>query len=248
MSISISAGQDIPLKRSNVILHQPTLYEIAYCFFEEDIFYTTIYTFSDLQSLGFQNNFKSYDILVAILNVDDDSNVSALKDNFLKVFDLYFPLYDIIINPNNIQFKFKDNDKLVFNFDDKCFEEFIKYFKIINCMEDETDQKDKYNPMNKKADEIAKKLKKGREEAARLQGKGNKSEGSVAIIEIRASVVSIGLHLNINTVYKEYTVYQLFKQYHRFEVKLLNEMAQKSAMFGGKIDEDMKNWFIDDLR
>ena len=97
----------------------------------------------------------------------------------------------------------------------------------------------KINNSNKKAEEIANKIKKGREKIAKLKG-----EDGSNIFSQYLSSLSIGLHLPIHA-FLDYTVYQLFDAVERLSLYTNWDIDIRSRLAGAQSEEKPENWMRD---
>ena len=93
-----------------------------------------------------------------------------------------------------------------------------------------------YNPGGKIAREIAEKIHKRRQVIAEQQG-----EQKIAILSRYSSILSVGLRLDLNTVL-DYTVYQLFDQYERFELEEQFDIHLRAQLAGARDLKEVDNW------
>ena len=102
-------------------------------------------------------------------------------------------------------------------------------------------QSEDFNPANDRAREIAEKLRKGREKAAAAKGE---SIAEVSILSRYVSILAVGNHKDINDL-MEYTVYQLYDEFERYQLKLSYDMYIKQLLAGAKDPEKPKDWMKD---
>ena len=97
-----------------------------------------------------------------------------------------------------------------------------------------------YNPLGQRAKVLAEKLKKGREKAAAVKS----GQQKVAIFSRYISILSVGEKKNMNDLL-QLTVYQLFDEFKRYELKEQFDLNMKARLAGARDLEDAENWTKD---
>ena len=167
------SGNDVPFIGGRGIIHQPKIKEIA--FLGEDVFYlgSNFLCFSK-DNLSEQDkinltNQSDFDILMSIMNTKADA-VKLSVGSAELVLSLIFPNYDLKIMPNLLLLNKVEQDgsknQIIINNDN--FDEFKSILKDIFCLQ--VASGGEYNPANKKAAEIAKKLQERRKKLSRKDG------------------------------------------------------------------------------
>ena len=95
---------------------------------------------------------------------------------------------------------------------------------------------DTYNPGGELARKIAEKLKKGRQAAAAAKG-----EQKVSILTRYVSILSVGLQQDMNS-FLNYTVYQLFDEFKRYELKEAFDYYFQAKLAGARDLKEVDNW------
>ena len=154
------SGNDIPFIEAQIIIHQPTIKEVAYI--GEEAFFTgcELINFSknnlseeDKNSLENQTNF---DILIAILK-ERNAVMQKNRNCVEMVLALIFPEYSIEITEKEILFK-KEEEEEAHSINNENFEQFKKIFnKMFNF---EKNIEEEYNPSGDMAQRIVEKLNK----------------------------------------------------------------------------------------
>lgn len=222
------SGNDIPFISSGVTIHHPTIKEIAYL--GEDIFFTgyqmliiskNILSQEDKVNLETLTNF---DILIAIL--EERNAVMQKNRNCIQmVLMLLFPEYEIAFTKKAIILK-KENEESSLNSNN--FEEFQDILKQMFSFGDTNGVPQDFNPDGPMAARIAEKLKKRHQVLAEKNPNDN-----FDIIGRYVSVISIGLSIDINSV-MNYTIYQLFDQIKRYELKTSYDLYVKGKFAGAQ--------------
>lgn len=229
------SGNDIPFTSSGVTIHHPTIKEIAYL--GEDTFFTgyqmliiskNILSQEDKVNLETLTNF---DILIAIL--EERNAVMQKNRNCIQmVLMLLFPEYEITFTKKAIILK-KENEESSLNSNN--FEEFQDILKQMFSFGDTDGVPQDFNPDGPMAARIAEKLKKRHQVLAEKNPNDNSD-----IIGRYVSVISTGLSIDINSV-MNYTIYQLFDQIKRYELKTSYDLYVKGKFAGAQDTKEPEN-------
>ncbi|HAU86063.1 MAG TPA: hypothetical protein DCW90_11375 [Lachnospiraceae bacterium] len=219
------SGMPIAVPGVNVAVSQPKIKDI--CAFGEDDFFFATQFFLNAEKLVIPikegnpqlSMLDTFQLLLIIIRDDKQA-----KENIEKFFELIFPNYKVEILSGMIQFKV--NDKIVGRLNSFAFENFQKVLRDCFVPTSAKDDEQEYNPANDAAAEIAAKLKRGNEIRAKQKADEQGDIGS--LFGNYASVLSIGLSLDINVLYN-YTPFQLFDSYKRYQTKLQYDLYQKIA-------------------
>ena len=209
------SGNDIPIEEIHLLLHPPTIKEIAYIG-EEAFFSGCEFLRFTKEKLSREDrsrleNISNFEIIMSIMR---EKNPSAQKSSTsaLMVLSLLFPTYSIHLDYQNICIVFKQDD-LEFKLDKDNYDTFIRVLNEILCLGGSTSD---YNPSGDLAREIADKLRDRQAKLAAAQGKSNQK---VAILSRYVSILAVGENKDMNTLLN-YTVYQLFDEFKRYQLKL----------------------------
>lgn len=236
------SGNDIPFIEAGLVLHQPTIKEIGYigesCFFtglEMLNFSKNILPEEDKIHLESQSNF---DILIAILREQKNAVMQKNRNCVLMVLALIFPLYSISFSLNAIEFK-KDDEEETHYINNSNFDEFQSIIgQIFDYEKSETQD---YNPGGDMAKKIADKLKKRHQRLAKAKGNENKK---LAIFSRYVSILAVGEQKDINSLLN-YTVYQLYDEFKRYELKIGYDIYIQAKMAGAKDLKEVDDWMKD---
>lgn len=234
------SGNDIPFPAAQITIHQPTVKEIAYI--GEENFY------SGCELLKFSKNNLSiedrklladksdFDIIMSIIR-DKTANSQKSKTSATMVLTLLFPEYHIDFIQNAIILR-KDNEvRSINNFNFVDFKEIIITLFCLNGKNNEQ----VFNPAGELARKIAAKIEEGRRKAAQAKNAG---EQKVALLSRYVSILSVGESKDMNALLN-YTVYQLFDEFQRFELKYQHDMYMKAKLAGAKDMKEVDNWMKD---
>jgi hypothetical protein len=235
--LMLLAGVDIPFIEAQIAIHQPTLKEIS--MIGEESFYTGcgVLNFSkdnlspeDRINLVEVSNFE---ILMSIL-AGNHLDVKQNKVCALMVLSLLFPGYEIKFSLKEITLQKEDEIRSI---NSENFERFKEILTAMFCLKGRgSEEHPEYNPGGKYAKEIADKIAKGRQKVAEQKG-----EQKISILSLFASIVAVGQQQDLNEVLN-YTVYQLFDQYDRFELREANDMYFRAQLAGARDLKEIDNW------
>ena len=245
--LTLQAGIDIPFSEAQLVIHPPTIREIGYI--GEEAFFTgsQILSFSkdllaDMDKINLGNR-SDFEIFMSILNDGSDMTKST-RENIFSVLLLMFPTYDMKILPQGIAFtNLMDDDKTPhfiseMNFD--LFKEYVQEILCSNILKGKKGESD-YNPDGALASKIAEKLKKAKMLKAKKDGDDKKS---LSLLSRYVSILSVGLKKDKNQIL-DYTVFQLFDEFKRFELKESNDMYWQAKIAGATGMQEVDNWMDD---
>ena len=153
---------------------------------------------------------------------------------------LIFPLYEISVRDNLIILK-KDTKEYSINRDNfGAFKKIISAMFSLNLGNDI----EEYNPSGEMSKRIAEKFKKRHEQLDKIAAKKQKNETKIAILSKYASILAVGLQKDLNEI-MQYTTYQLYDEFQRFQLKLQWDAYIQARMAGAKDLEEVDNWMID---
>ena len=236
------SGNDIPFAEGSITIHQPTLKEIAYL--GEEAFFTgcELLKFSkDIlvieDNLGLEN-MQDFDILMSIMN-DKSAQTSYNVSCALMVLDLLLPLYQTVILPAGIFCIPREGEqKICGGITSENFDTFKHILVTMFCLE-KTSQ-ETYNTQGELAKKIAEKFKKRKQKLASVSQKPNK----VSIFSRYVSILTVGTHKDMNS-FMQYTVYQLFDEFQRFELKTAYDTYFQARLAGAKDMKEPEQWMKD---
>lgn len=170
---------------------------------------------------------------------------TTIKSNILSaelVLSLIFPEYELMKMPTMLVLsKEVDGKKEQCWINNDNFEQFKKIIKQMFCLDTLGGLGD-YNPADKLAEQIANKL---RDRHKKLQKKTGDGEKSINILSRYISILILGNRHTYSEL-MQYTVYQLFDEFRRFEKKYSYDAWFKAKLAGAENLEDVDNWMSDD--
>lgn len=239
----LMSKNDIPFEEARLIIHNPTLKEIA--IIGEDVFFMGCeYLNFSKQFLKEQDknrlkDFTDFEILMTIMK-NNDIVIKQGKEAIEMVLALLFPEYQISFLPMSIMLS-KDSER--FLIDKENFENFRNIVSQMFCLNKTKSGAHKYNPGGVQAMELVKKFQERDKKLAKLKRQGKQDEG-ITIFSQYISILSVGLKKDINDLL-QYTVYQLFEQLQRFKAKQNFDIYIQAKMAGAKDIQDVDNWMSD---
>ena len=244
--LTLLSGNDLPFVQAKINIHQPRIKEIAYL--GQDLFYlgSNFLCFSkdrlDEKDKNNLINKTNFDVLMSIINNKTDTTIRSTIISAELVLSLIFPEYTLIKMPNMLVLskELQDGKKEQCWINNDNFEQFKSLISQMFCLDTFSGQE--YNPANKLAEQIAKKLK---DRHKKLQ---KKSGGQKKDINILSRYISILVQANHHTYSElmQYTVYQLFDQFHRFQKKYSYDTWFSAKLAGAENLEDVDSWLSDE--
>lgn len=231
------AGIDIPIPECKLILHQPKIKEIA--FLGEINFFTGVQTLALHKSMFIQqedktvpddiNNFQIF------MTVIGEKEMADKKKDVKDVLNLIFPDYTVLITPRSLVFQ--DSEKQSHVVDETNFESLQEVVREVFCLNNGPMDQTAFNPADKKAQEIAQKLMRGRQRVAAQKGGANTSVFSQYL-----SILTVGLHSMSLQNLLDCTMYQLYDLMERYSLYMNWDIDVRTRLAGGKPDSQPDNW------
>ena len=239
------SGNDIPFPEAKVIVHQPTLKEIAYIGEEAFFVGCGFLDFSkDLLPTEDKNkltNIDDFDIFMTIVTNRNKETKQTIDCAFL-VLSLIFPLYKIEVRKDAIVLKEDNNEEHIINRDNfSALKEIVKTIFNLNLGKDKSEQ---YNPSGDMAKRIAEKFKKRHEKLMQLANEKDKNTKRISILSRYASILAVGLQKDLKSL-MNYTVCQLYDEFQRFQLKVQWDAYIQARIAGAKDLDEVDNWMID---
>ena len=173
--LTLISGVDIPFEEAHLIIHQPTLKEIA--FIGENNF------FIGCQLLNFSKKIISsasedkvdlsdksdFDIFMSIMIDSKSPEIKNQQICVRMVLALLFPQYQINFTPSGIVFINNEDKSQMGTITNMNFDEFKNILSNMFCLNIVSPEKE-YNPAGKLAKKIADKLQERQRKLAEIQG------------------------------------------------------------------------------
>ena len=180
---------------------------------------------------------SNFEVLMSIIN-DKNTAIKKQKVCLVMVLTLIFPTYQVKLSQNEILF-LQDN-QVVGKLTKDNFEEFKEIISTMFCLKS-SGGRDDYNPSGELSKKIAEKLK---ERQRRLAEQRGSSAGKIAIFSRYISILSVGEQKDMNSLL-QYTVYQLFDEFQRYEMKVGFDYYIQAKMAGAKDLKEVDDWMKD---
>ena len=230
--LALMCGADIPIPECQLVIHQPTLKEIA--LIGESEFFVGVQTLCINKNMISQgetlledtNNFQIFMMIM------QEKETADKKEAVKQLFSLIFPKQQLLITPRSIILR--DSDVSI-TIDEKNFEALQKIANEIFCINTGPMETRTFNPQGKKAKEIADKLMRARQRVAE-----QKAEGSIFSQYI--STLTVGLNSMSIFDCENLTMYQLFDLVERYMLYVNWDLDIRSRLAGGSSDKQPDNW------
>ena len=232
---ALICGIDLPIPECQLVAHQPTISEIA--FIGEADFFIGVQALCLYKSMFIEDKTLSDDItnFQIFMTIMMDKESKKQKNAVNMVLKLCFPDYKILITPNSLIFNKEGQSGIMI--DEKNFDSLQSILRKIFCMKDGPMDQQAFNPGNAKAQEIAKKLMRGRDRIAAERGGSNSSVFSQYI-----SILTVGLSSMSMQDLTKLTMFQLYDLIDRYNLYVKWDLDIRARLAGAKPKEESDNW------
>lgn len=232
--LALMCGIDIPIPEIQITLHQPTIKEISYI--GEENFFSALQCLELNKTMFIEDNSllnttTNFQIFMTIMQ---EKETKEKKESVILLLQLLFPGYKVIITPNSIICTEKDNSLII---DESNFEILQDYIKEIFCYKNSSSQNSSFNPSNKKAQEIAQKIMRGRQRVAEQKGSAN-----ISIFSQYLSTLAIGLNSMTLQDLMNLTMYQIYDLIERYSLYMNWDIDIRARIAGAKPDSKPDDW------
>lgn len=225
--LALMTGVDIPVPELGIVIHQPTLEEISRLG-ETDFFIgiqvlcvnKSMYI-EDKSLLDQTTNFQIFTMIMGQPEMADK------KQSVMQTLTLLFPNNKAMMTPRSIMI----GQSMI---DENNFEILQQVLNKMFCLENAGQQA--FNPGNKRAKEIAKKLMKARERVAAQQSSGG------SMFSQYLSILTVGLQSMSLKDTIELTMYQLYDLVERYMLYVNWDLDVRTRLAGGKPEGQVDNW------
>ena len=243
-TLLLMSGADIPFAPGSVTIHQPTIYELS--FIGEEAFWTGI------ELLRFSKNILVNEVKNEVMNqpdfnilmsiIHDKSGSMAYQVSCAKsMLMLLFPTYRIRLSAQTIDFFNWESEEQMGALRADNFDAFKEIITAMFCLKTVAKEKD-YNAQGELAKKIANKLKQRQQKLAELSI--DKPQAVPAIFSKYISILTVGEHKDMNSFMK-YTVYQLFDEFQRFQLKVASDAYYQACLAGAQNLTEPEDWTKD---
>ena len=232
---ALICGIDLPIPECQLVAHQPSISEIA--FIGEADFFIGVQALCIYKSIFIEDKTLSDDItnFQIFMTIMMDKRSKKQKNAVNMVLKLCFPEYKVLITPNSLIFNKEGQSGIIV--DEKNFEPLQDILRKIFCMKDGPMDQQAFNPGNAKAQEIAKKLMRGRDRIAAERGGSNSSVFSQYI-----SILTVGLSSMSMQDLIKLTMFQLYDLIDRYNLYVKWDLDIRARLAGAKPKEESDNW------
>lgn len=236
--LALMAGIDIPVPECQLIVHQPSIQEIA--FIGEETFWlgratlcvnASMYLDEDDDDKDVQTNSTNFQIFMMIMKEPETAEKRKAVE---QVLCLLLPDYRCFFTPRALVLQGPQGNITI---DDNNFDALQDTIKAIFCDVSGPQDQSSFNPANEKAREIAKKLMKGRQRVAAQNGSANASIFSQYLSSLTIGTSSMTLQDLL-----QLTMYQLYDLVERYSLYIGWDLDIRIRLAGGKPDSHPDNW------
>lgn len=235
-SLVLMAGADIPIPECQLIIHQPTLREIA--FIGESDFFIGVQCLTVSKNLipegeTILQNTSNFQVFMTIMTEQTTADKKAIVMTLLQIL---FPKYKISFLPNSLMFlPIGENNPIIV--EENNFEYLQEVIKQICCLNSNLQDSSSFNPVNAAASQIAQKLARGRQRVAAQKGEQRNN-----IFTQYISVLTIGIPSMSLQDCLDLTLFQLFDLVERFQMYISWDIDIKARLAGASGDGKLEDW------
>ncbi len=234
--LALMAGIDLPIPECQIVIHQPTIKEIAYL--GETDFFVGVQCLCIQKTMVIQDeavlqDTSNFQIFMTVM-MEKSPAAMDKKAKVNAVLSILFPGYQVIFTPRTLLLK-NDNSNIII--DENNFEILQQILEQIFCLRN-TDQAS-FNPGNDAAKAIADKLMRARERVAKQKAAEN---GSGSAFSQYVSTLTVGLNSMSLQDCLNLTMYQLYDLVERYMLYVNWDIDLRSRLAGGKPDSQPDNW------
>ena len=239
MQLALMAGIDIPIPSLSLVIHPPTIKDIAYMG-EQQFFRAAQYLCVDKEVLVQDENvlrdLNNFQVLLKVLEQSKDKSAKTALNTLLL---LLFPSYKVVMMPKSIVITQIEQDTQPVMIDENNFEELQTVVKEILCISSLFQGKNiVYKPSNAAAKKIADKLMKARKKIAEQKALKEQSE---SVLTRYLSVLTIGAGMRPKDC-AELNLFQLFDLMERYTSYVEWDTDLRVRLAGGKPDKQVESW------
>lgn len=206
---------------------------------EPDFFSAVHYLTLEKDTLSEDKNllkdFSNFQVLMKVL---EQSETKDKKDNIISLLSLLFPFCSVSMTPNSIVLINRESNS-VSMIDNDSFDSFQEILKDVFCVKSLFGKDQiKYNPVNKRAEEIANKIYKGRQKVAQINAAKNKG----SVLGKYLSVLTVGLYIPEP---EHFTMFKVMDLIQRYGLKREADIDMQIRLAGGSPDSQPEEWTKD---
>lgn len=232
--LALMCGIDIPVPECQLIIHQPSIKEIA--LLGEKEFFIGVQTLcidkkmisSDKVLLDNTTNFQIFMMIMC------EKQTADKKLAVQQLFQLILPQYRLSFTPKTLLLT---GEKGIAHIDETNFEYLQEAVIQIFCIHSAPGDQGTFNPADEAARKIAEKLMRGRQRVAEQKGEAN-----VSVLSQYLSVLTVGIPSMSLQSLMDLTLYQLYDLIERYNLYISWDIDIKSRLAGAKQDNKPDNW------
>ena len=229
LRLALMSGIDIPVPECQVILHQPTIKEIA--FIGNEDFFIGVQTLCLYKSMFVEDKkvleeINNFQIFMTVMN---DKECADKKRDVIQILTLLFPGAQILFTPRSLVIGSATIDANNFEFLQEAL-------RLIFCSKTGPMDQQAFNPADDKAREIAQKLMRGRQRVAAQKGESNS-----CVFTQYISILTVALRIPPQELLN-CTMYQLYDLMERYSLYNAWDLDVRVRLAGGKPDSQPDNW------
>ena len=232
--LALICGTDIPVPELQLTIHQPQIKEIS--FIGEADFFSGVQCLclnksmfvKDESVLADTNNFQIF------MTIMSEKSAADKKFAVQQVCTLFFPKYKLIFTPRNFMLS---GEGQTITFDENNFEYLQNSISDICCLKTGPMDQTTFNPADKKAQEIAEKLMRGRQRVAAQKGQAN-----ISIFTQYLSILTVGIGSMSIDKLASLTMFQLYDLVERYMLYVNWDIDIRCRLAGGKPEGTVDNW------
>ena len=232
--LALMCGTDIPVPECQIIIHQPSIKEIA--LIGESDFFSGIQCLCLNKSMFVKDesdlaNTSNFQIFMTIMS---EKEAADKKFAVQQVCTLLFPKYKVSFTPRSIMILGGEAPIMI---DENNFEFLQAAITDICCLKTGPMDQQAFNPADAKAREIAEKLMRGRSRVAAQKGETN-----ISIFSQYLSIITVGLNSMSLQNAMDLTMFQLYDLIERYMLYINWDMDIRSRLAGAKPENQPDNW------
>ena len=232
--LALMCGTDIPVPECQIIIHQPSIKEIA--LIGESDFFSGIQCLCLNKSMFVKDesdlaNTSNFQIFMTIMS---EKEAADKKFAVQQVCTLLFPKYKVSFTPRSIMIIGGEAPIMI---DENNFEFLQAAITDICCLKTGPMDQQAFNPADAKAREIAEKLMRGRSRVAAQKGETN-----ISIFSQYLSIITVGLNSMSLQNAMDLTMFQLYDLVERYMLYINWDMDVRCRLAGGKPESQPDNW------
>ena len=232
--LALMCGTDIPVPECQIIIHQPSIKEIA--LIGESDFFSGIQCLCLNKSMFVKDesdlaNTSNFQIFMTIMS---EKEAADKKFAVQQVCTLLFPKYKVSFTPRSIMIMGGEAPIMI---DENNFEFLQAAITDVCCLKTGPMDQQAFNPADAKAREIAEKLMRGRSRVAAQKGETN-----ISIFSQYLSIITVGLNSMSLQNAMDLTMFQLYDLVERYMLYINWDMDIRSRLAGAKPENQPDNW------